>query len=185
MELRELYNYKMNPAELEEWMHVADKVRSLCEKLGLVDTYGVMIKNAISSSIFCDHRAGFCTKIGYYYIEEGDRDKIYLKCQSRDPDEMAFHVMHQKILRTIGRKLEMEKRVELEKNWTGNNNYDSRKYWFEYVIGNLAKVFEGRVVEKVILQYTGYMNRWFDDEHWQFDREKMEFVEVSDSKEHD
>ncbi len=183
MELRELYNYKMNPAELEEWMQVAEKVRSLCEEIGLVDAYGVMVKNAISSSIFCDHRAGFCTKIGYYYIEEGDRDKIYLKCQSHDPDEMTFHVMHQKILRTIGRKLEMEKRVELEKDWSGNNQYDSRKYWFEYVIGNLMRVFEGQRVEQIIKQYTGYMNRWFNDEHWQYDRERGKFVEVSDSKE--
>lgn len=185
MELMELYNYKMNPAELDEWMRVAEKTRGYCAQLGLIEDYGVMVKNAISSSVFCDHRAGFCTKIGYYYIEEGDRDKIYLKCQSYDIDEMTFYVMHQKILRTIGRKLEMEKRVELEKNWTGNNRYDSRKYWFEYVLSNLISVFEGQQIKQTIAQYTDYMNRWFDDVHWKYDLEKMEFMEVSDSKEHE
>lgn len=185
MDIKDLYNYRMSPDELDMWMQVVESVRQYSKQIEIMEDYGVMITSAISSSVFCDHSSGYCKEVGYYYIEEGDRGKIFLKCHTQNKDEICFYIMHQKILRQIGLKLEMEKRDELEKGWNGNNRYDSRKYWFEYVISNLFKVFRGELVEQIVTQYTGYMNRWFYDEHWKFNCELMEFVEISDSKEHD
>ena len=109
----------------------------------------------------------------------------------------------EKILTHIGQQLELKHRKEEEKNWRYPRNFkngkltfeenenwiydaihDSRKYWFEYIIASLAKLFESDRIYPYVASHRNLMNRWFDVPHWDFSWENMCFVEISDSKEH-
>lgn len=62
---------------------------------------------------------------------------------------------------------------------------DSRLRGFEHFLriskfGLPAERWEKRVREHVIL-----MNYWYKTPHWDYDREKLRFIEISDSREHD
>ncbi len=62
---------------------------------------------------------------------------------------------------------------------------DTRLYSFERFLKNLKYGFpEERWVKKV-QEYVSLMNNWYVIPHWDYDREKLRFIEVSDSREHD
>lgn len=77
---------------------------------------------------------------------------------------------------------ELESREVLQEKWarTYKVEYDSRKAAFEYVIAMLAHEYN-RLPEEVIARYLDVMNRWFDEEWWYFDPERMTFEERSTS----
>lgn len=184
MDVKELYTYKMMTSECEKWSEVQDVLNRSCKFLNIPETYHGIIENAIQSR-GTYHSAGFCETEGYYFVEDGDRGALYLKCKTPHLVEICFYIMHHKILYGIGTKMELQNRSELESRWKYHTKYDSRKMWFEYIINNLGVIFDEERVEKVIEEYTGYMNRWFNDKHWEFDKNCKEFIEISDSVEHD
>lgn len=206
MEINELFIYQMTQAECEKWSEVQDIIHRSCKVLNIPETYHSIIENATQSR-GAYHLAGFCETEGYYFVEEGDRGELHLACKTFSLAEICSYIMHHRILYAIGTKMELQNRSELEQRWkyrVDNKNcrprhlpliensnyqyhtrYDSRKMWFEYIINNLAVIFDEERVEKVIEEYTGYMNRWFDDKHWEFDKTCKEFIEISDSVEHD
>ena len=182
MELRELYLYKMNAEDSRKWKAVTETVLDYCHRLGILQEYGQLVETTLATSVYYEHSAGYHPKEGYYYIENGDRDALFLSCNTEAAEEICFFMMHKRILSVIGRKLELENRAQLEKEWKWNTKYESRKTWFEYDINNLRKLFSEEDVEPIVAEYTGYMNRWFEDEHWRYEPEKGEFMEVSNSE---
>ena len=62
---------------------------------------------------------------------------------------------------------------------------DSRLYGFESFLRCAKYGFPPDRWEEKVQQYVRLMNCWYEKPHWDYDREKLCFVEISDSKEHD
>lgn len=124
--------------------------------------------------------------------------------QAKDEDALFFEVI-QELSKNCASKYEMLHRTDNAKNWRylrttvvdgqwryqENASYrydaieDTRKVWFEKHIGAMATVFSVQAVAGLISEYTSLLNIQFHDDHWLFDLKRMEFVEISASKERD
>ena len=62
---------------------------------------------------------------------------------------------------------------------------DPRLYGFECFLRNLSFGFPRDRWEKVVQDYVNLMNYWYTTPHWDYDRNRLCFIEISDSKEHD
>ena len=62
---------------------------------------------------------------------------------------------------------------------------DSRLPGFERHLRNMHYHFPKDRWEKKVREYIGLMNFWYKTPHWDYDRELLRFVEISDSKEFD
>ena len=61
---------------------------------------------------------------------------------------------------------------------------DPRLYGFERFLRNLKAGFPPALWEDRVRRCVGLMNRWYKKAHWDYDRNALCFVEVSDSKEY-
>ena len=61
---------------------------------------------------------------------------------------------------------------------------DMRLPAFECYLRSIQSGFPEERREEKIQYYVGLMNRWFTVPHWDYDREKQCFVEISDSRAH-
>lgn len=205
MTKEELQSHIMTHDEREKWIEIQNTIRQYCMKSVPVE-YNKIVERYIAESTYYEHYAGYCKGEGYYYIDIGDRGAVYLSCKTDSEEEMLFYLMI-KILQDMGMKLELSIRETEQKNWmyyedslntkpgkiawVKNKEYiyhtrhDTRKWWFEYIIKNLWLFFNDVMLEPIVGEYTDYMNRWFEDKHWKYDREKKQFVEISDSIEID
>ena len=61
---------------------------------------------------------------------------------------------------------------------------DPRLYGFECFLRRLKSVFPPDRWEDRVQRYVRLMNRWFRVPHWDYDREKCRFIEISDSLEY-
>ena len=71
------------------------------------------------------------------------------------------------------------------KTYDYNAIEDSRLPGFENFLRNLKYGFPAKEWEKRVQEYVALMNYWYVTPHWDYDREKLCFIEISDSKEHD
>lgn len=203
MTVKELEHYKMTDDELEKWIEVRQIILDYCKILKIPAFMEKRIDSILQIRITYEHIAGYCKTNGYFYITYGDRGELYLSCQSKEKDDICFYIIKE-IAREAGTKIEMQEREQEAKKWmyyidsqktrpghiewVKNTNYlyhtkhDTRKKWFEYVLNALLKVFKAEKVASLVEEYTGYMNHWFDEPHWAFDRKKREFVEISYSE---
>ena len=62
---------------------------------------------------------------------------------------------------------------------------DARLYGFECFLRNLKCGFPPDRWEERVQEHVRLMNRWYKTPHWDYDRERCCFVEISESKEHD
>lgn len=62
---------------------------------------------------------------------------------------------------------------------------DPRLYGFESFLRLLKYGFPKDRFEKKVQEHISLMNYWYDVPHWDYDLNKLCFVEISDSKEHD
>ena len=62
---------------------------------------------------------------------------------------------------------------------------DSRLPGFECRLRNMKYGFPPDRWEERVQYYIGLMNYWYTEPHWDYDRENLCFIEISDSKEHD
>ena len=62
---------------------------------------------------------------------------------------------------------------------------DPRLSGFESFLRNLHYGFPPERWEEKVREYVGLMNYWYTAPHWDYDREKLRFIEISDSREHD
>ena len=61
---------------------------------------------------------------------------------------------------------------------------DPRLYGFECLLRNLRYGFPRDRWEEKVREHVRLMNYWFTVPHWDYDREKLCFIEISDSREH-
>ena len=62
---------------------------------------------------------------------------------------------------------------------------DARLFGFECFLRNLKYGFPPDRWEQKVREHVYLMNYWYTVPHWDYDRESLRFVEISDSKEHD
>ena len=62
---------------------------------------------------------------------------------------------------------------------------DPRLTGFERFLRNLKYGLPPDRWEARVKEYIGLMNFWYSEPHWDYDREKLCFVEISHSREHD
>ena len=55
----------------------------------------------------------------------------------------------------------------------------------EHLLRNMRYGFPPERWERKVREYVALMNCWYSRPHWDYDREALRFVEISDSKEHD
>ena len=71
------------------------------------------------------------------------------------------------------------------KNYYYNAIEDSRLYGFECFLRILRYGFPPDRWERKVQEHIAMMNYWYQKPHWGYDRKKLCFIEISDSKEHD
>ena len=141
---------------------------------------------------------------GFFLTTEtdfGDRTTLAFAITRKN---MFFEIM-QIFLHNIALHLEVYNRKSEECNWRyirakavaggwtyiENPNYrydaiyDARKLYFEYHIRFTTELFSAKKAKKLIRTYSNYINKWFLDTHWKFEEGRLEFVEISSSKEID
>ena len=212
MDAKQLFSYKMDEEEIAEWNLLKKQIYEDCKKADISESFMRSHVDTMISGRSFEHSAGYCRYAGFYYIysERGNSEKLY----SGDEAGMRFFLLKD-IFRSFGMKCELENREKLSKEWkfykkemftltpplvkyaravsktiTNKNyiygvRYDSRKFWFEYTINSIDKILGAEYSSPLAEEYTKFMNRWFDDEHWAFDRESGKFIEISSSEEHD
>ena len=62
---------------------------------------------------------------------------------------------------------------------------DSRLPGFECHLRNMKFGFPPDRWEEKVQHYVSLMNFWYAEPHWDYDRENLCFIEISDSREHD
>ena len=100
-----------------------------------------------------------------HYIGKADRSKTWRWYRLRAVDGHWTYIEH--------------------RNYDYNAIEDSRLPGFELFLKNLHYAFPPERWEKKVQEYVKLMNFWFVEPHWDFDREKLCFIEISDSREHD
>ena len=141
---------------------------------------------------------------GFKLTVETDFGKRTTIAYAAKKEDMFLEIMCE-LLQSIALKLELHNRKQEQTKWryvhakavdghwtyTENQNYlynaiyDFRKFYFEHHIKFLSELFSVKKSEKLIATYSQYINKWFLENHWQFNNETLEFDEISDSKEVD
>ena len=203
MDVRELYDYKMTPLEIQKWDMIKRQIIRDCQFLQIPLEFHEIIEEKTNSVNPYFHEAGYCATVGYFYIIIGDRGALSLKCSSPNPGDMRWYLL-QEIASHVGQQMELAVRLTEEqnwrykrtftngklafaenKNWLYNTVHDTRKFWFEYAINLLSRVFSIERLQPYVNERINYMNKWFNQPHWDFDWQKMCFVEISNSQERD
>ena len=71
-----------------------------------------------------------------------------------------------------------------QKKYRYNAIEDTRLDWFEKHLMMLKPVFPLADWNKKVEEYIRLMNTWFKNPHWDYDRDRLCFIEISDAKEH-
>ena len=141
---------------------------------------------------------------GLQFWTYGERGPDYVLFSAFDENDLK-HWIYSQVCKGIAQQTELRHRKEEEKLWRyvhvraegghwlyrENKDYiynaihDTRKYWMEYHLSLLKTVLSEEEVSGKISEYESLLNKWFVEKHWSFDREQFQFVEISDSKEHD
>lgn len=141
---------------------------------------------------------------GFSLIVEGDFGNRTTLANAIKKGDMFFEIINE-LLKNISLKLEVHNRESERLNWRyvrfnvvddhwtyiENQNFrynaihDFRKLYFEYHIRFLSELFSIDRARKLVVKYSNLINKWYPDNHWTFNEEILEFVEISPSKEVD
>jgi hypothetical protein len=126
----------------------------------------------------CDFVIRYKEHIGYFALC-GERGEFTLSdgFPTTDREQAKFIILKQEFWNG-GLMYECGSRDELKKQWADkySTEYDSRKFVFEYTISKPKSVFK-KFPDGVISEYTAYMNKWFDTDHWYYNKDTMSFEE--------
>ncbi|MFV0393146.1 MAG: DUF6966 domain-containing protein [Coprobacillaceae bacterium] len=202
---KEIEVYKMNNEESIVWRDFQDDVLSMCTKIEVLKNYKELIEKKLETSVYYVQNIGYSSIHGYYFLEYGDRGKVYLDLVTKSKEEAILHILTNILVR-IGQKIEIENRsslieewhydrgnvinnvfeiVEVSKDWKYDTVYDSRLFWFTFTIQKLNIVIPNIYLYPLVQKYTFHMNNWFEKLHWGFDRFSLEFYELNTLKEID
>ena len=101
MNEKELCAYRMADSELLKWNRIQSRIICDCKKVEVPSSFGEFVKAQISPTEQYAHVAGYCNDIGYFYVSEGDRGELFLKCLSKYPEDIRWCIM-EKILINSG-----------------------------------------------------------------------------------
>jgi hypothetical protein len=141
---------------------------------------------------------------GFKLTVETDFGKRTTIAYAVKKEDMFLEIMCE-LLQSIALKLELHNREHEESKWRyvrskavdghwtyiENQNYlydsiyDFRKFYFEHHIKFISEIFSVKKAEKLIKTYSQFINKWFIVEHWRFNKDTLEFDEISNSKEVD
>ena len=204
MTTREYAYYEMTREEYEEWHQLGEQV--VADVTPYIPEQTITIAQMyVTAQLYFIHYAGYHTGDCYYFVEEGQKKEEYNMVFSTPDREKMRMFLCQQILEDVGNGNEQNVRVSEKKKWKicadmekslpGNTvwyentdyiyhcRYDARKFWFEYALKGLIGIFGAERCRSLIDGYEDYMNHWFEAPHWKYDIDKLEFVEISDSKE--
>lgn len=137
---------------------------------------------------------------GLTVMHEGERGKedvvVYRAKDEEDLHwwwlERVCHFVHEpnapekKIWRYYRDHTKENKWLYIEhKNYDYNAIEDNRLYGFESFLRIAHYAFPFDIWEKRVQEHIKLMNYWYKEPHWDYDCEKLCFIEISDSKEQD
>ncbi|MBD7911418.1 MULTISPECIES: hypothetical protein [Clostridium] len=178
----ELASYKMSAMEEEKWNSFKKEIIDDCKKINIPDKLFNYVDDNLESKYY-QHSCGYSEKKGYFKIDFGDRGSFVVDILEKDYEEARFAFL-ERILWSVSVEYECINRKKFEKKWNYKVDYDGRKHFFEYTIRSLNVIFPYKKLEEYISSFCEHMNRWFYIKHWDFNKENMEFEEISDSEEH-
>ena len=74
------------------------------------------------------------------------------------------------------------KRLYIEqKNYKYNAIEDTRLDWFEKHLNLIKPVISSKSWDKKVEEYIHLLNTWYKEPHWDYDRDRLCFIEISDS----
>ena len=181
-------------------MHITDFEKDIFEA---INKLSVLIPNEIAEKEWAIFKHSYRID-GFKLTVETDFGKRTTIAYAAKKEDMFLEIMVA-LLDSIALKFELYNREREQSKWryvranainghwtyTENQNYlynaiyDFRKFYFEHHIKFLSELFSINIAEKFIATYSQYINKWFLTDHWQFNKETLEFDEISDSKEVD
>ncbi|WP_157950291.1 hypothetical protein [Vallitalea okinawensis] len=118
----------------------------------------------------------YSNEIGYYVIEDNDRGHYSMRYgfPTKEKDDAFIKLLSDGSIRK-GFSFELENRESLQQSWNENckNEYDGRKFAFEYSLDLMCEKL-GYIPESYIIHYESMMN--FHHNIWKYDKEKKEFI---------
>ena len=135
---------------------------------------------------------------GLKIMSEGERGAPdTVSYEAKDEDDLRWHQL-ETICHFVGkcdksRTWRWYRARAVDGHWTyiEHRNYDynaiddARLPGFERFLFNMHYAFPRDVWEKRVKRYVDLMNVWYKVPHWDYDREKLCFIEISDSREYD
>lgn len=179
----ELAYYKMNLVELQIWNGFSDEIVIDCKKMNIAQEHFHYVTDNLESKNYC-HTCGYSEKYGYFMVDFGDRGGFTSSILTRSVQQAKLDFL-KRILWNISIQYECQNRQVLKQKWNCSTKYDGRKYSFDYTILKLHQIYSYEEIKDYIVERTQYMNRWFYDQHWAYSEEQNQFIEVSQSLEHD
>jgi hypothetical protein len=174
-----LYSYQMKNDEKV----LTEKLR--CECMKICDTLDIPRTKLINGSPYmgrlkdnCDFLIKYKKAIGYFVLD-GERGVFTLRdgFPEKNSEKAKYRLLTYEFMKGGG-QYELMNRCNLQATWqkTYRVEYDSRKAAFEYAIQKHAESLSC-FTDEVIAKYTDYMNKWFGEPHWCFNRKNMLFEE--------
>ncbi len=128
--------------------------------------------------------------------ERGGQDSVVY--EAKDEEDLRWWQLEQ-ICRFLPAKEQKKKTWRWYRQHAENNQWryvelrhydynaieDTRLYGFESFLRNLKYGFPPERWEEKVREYVRLMNCWYSVPHWDYDREALCFIKISDSKEHD
>lgn len=195
--------YKMDSNELTVWNQFSDSILNACETMKLNKDYKPLILKRLEGRLNYVHNIGFSSNYGYYFLYYGDRGESFLKLVTKSKEEARLYFLT-KILVEVGQKVELQKRsdllnewhydrgkvvnnkfeiVEISAEWKYDDIYDSRLFWFTFVIQKLSVIIEDIYLYPIVGDYLFSMNYWYSKPKWGFDHLNLEFYELNNQQE--
>lgn len=182
-ETKELSCYKMNTGELRVWKDFSDAIMCDCNNMNIAQEYFHYVTDNLESKYY-QHSCGFSETYGYFMVDFGDKGELSISILTKNIHHAKLDFL-KRILWNVSVQYECKNRQALEEEWNFSTGYDGRKNIFEDSILKLHLIYSYEEIRDYIADRTKYMNRWFNDQHWAYSEDQNQFIEISQSLEHE
>ncbi len=191
--------YKMTSYEKEHWELLVEEVKHECRKFNVPAEYAHFIENElINENRYFSSVKGYSKDYGYYVISIGDRGKLFTTILTKNKEDAKIRII-KKILWNIGTELEVDNRnlllgewhydydeyvdgkwqfKENKGKWNYDAIYDSRVFYFTYLIQKLSIVSPDILKDDVTTNYISLLSK----KSLNFDRFFLEFYLSENTK---
>ena len=178
---KDLFYYKMNSAEKIILSSVIEELNYTFKNLKkpeLVPDINPKFKKSFfikNDDLVIKYRSD----VGFYQVISDREFRVIQQFQYSEIDKFKRALLKKGIME-IGINVELKNRSLLEKQWNDSNfstSYDSRKYMFEFIVEIINQI-DVEFANQLTEEYTTYMNKWFNERHWEYDKETKQFLEI-------